>query len=227
MLSISHPKVFRIILIFAIVLVIVDMLFFNHLVELRAEEPRRAIVAIEMLETGEYVVPHIHGETYYNKPPVFNWLLAGSMSVFGTGEWAVRLPGALSYLLIGFIIFFVLKKQVSRESGVFGAFAFFTVSDLLFYGGVNLGEIDIFYSLIIVLQALVIYKYRQSEEYLKLFVLSYFLCAVGLLTKGIPSLAFQALTLLAYFLITKRFWKLFSWQHFVGISLLVLTLQMS
>lgn len=196
---------------------VADLLFFNSILELRAEEPRRAIVAYEMLETGDFIIPSIHGETYFNKPPFFNWLVAGTMTVAGTGEWSVRFIGALSFLLIGFILFKILRKHFDRETGLLGAFAFLTTSDLLFYGTVNAGEIDLFYALLIVVHALVIYHYHQSKNYLALFVISYLLTAVGVLTKGIPSLAFQSLTLLGYFAYTRTFIKLFSWQHIIGI----------
>jgi 4-amino-4-deoxy-L-arabinose transferase-like glycosyltransferase len=52
-----------------------------NIVELRGEEPRRAIVAMEMDITGEYVVPKINGWNYYNKPPLFNWVLAGLFQI--------------------------------------------------------------------------------------------------------------------------------------------------
>ncbi len=203
----------------AILLVLVDVLCFNHLIELRGEEPRRSIVAIEMLESGNYAIPHIHDEIYYNKPPVFNWLIAGSMSVFGTGEWAARLPGVLAFLITAWMLFLVVRKYLNHDTALLVAFAFLTSSDLLYYGSVNAAEIDLFYALVVMLQALAIFKYRQTEEYLKLFLISYLLAAIGMLTKGIPSVAFQGLTLIVYLAITGRFSKLFSWQHLAGIGL--------
>ncbi|MBN4071185.1 glycosyltransferase family 39 protein [Crocinitomix catalasitica] len=203
----------------AILLVLVDVLCFNHLIELRGEEPRRSIVAIEMLESGNYAIPHIYDEIYYNKPPVHNWLIAGSMSVFGTGEWAARLPGVLAFLITAWMLFLVVRKYLNHDTALLVAFAFLTSSDLLFYGSVNAAEIDLFYTLVVMLQALAIFKYRQTEEYLKLFLISYLLAAIGVLTKGIPSIAFQGLTLLVYLAMTARFLKLFSWQHLAGIGL--------
>jgi hypothetical protein len=50
-----------------------------------------------------------------------------------------------------------------------------------------------------------------------MYLLSYFLATMGLLTKGLPSLAFQGITLLS-FAVYFRQWKfLLSWQHFFGI----------
>lgn len=205
-------------LIVATFLAVINVLGFNHLLELMAEEPRRSIIAIEMLWSGDFAIPHIYEEIYYNKPPLYNWLIAASMYVFGTGEWAARLPGSLSFLLTAFILFKIASRHLSHKVSLFVAFAYITSIDLLFYGSVNTAEIDIFYSLITVLQVYAIFHYKQSGEYLKLFVFSYLLAAVGVLTKGIPSIAFQGLTLLGYFIATKSFSKLFSWKHLIGSS---------
>ena len=74
--------------------------FFSSLntLELRAEEPRRAVVAMEMYYSGDWIVPKIHGWNYYNKPPLFNWVVALHYTLFGTTtEWVVRLPSCLLY----------------------------------------------------------------------------------------------------------------------------------
>ncbi len=47
------------------------------------EEPRRALVAMEMMYSGDYIHTTIHGAAYYNKPPLFNWLVvAGWFAYF-------------------------------------------------------------------------------------------------------------------------------------------------
>jgi len=52
---------------------------------------------------------------------------------------------------------------------------------------------------------------------------SYFLAAIGFLIKGLPALAHHGIALLVYFIYSKKFRLLFSWQHFVGIALLMIT----
>ena len=75
-------------------------LFSNlYTLELRAEEPRRAATAIEMYLTKDYVVPHLNSYNYYNKPPLFSWVLTFFFSLFGSfDEWVVRLPSLLSFV---------------------------------------------------------------------------------------------------------------------------------
>lgn len=204
----------------ALGLIILDYFCFNGILELRNEEPRRALVSLEMMESGDYLIPHIHGETYYNKPPLYNWILAGSFKIFGAGEWSVRLPGVLSLIVTAFFFWRITSKSLNEETRLLLPFIFLSSADILFFGSVNAGEIDLFYSLIICLQVYTIFHFYEKQQYLKLFLVSYFLCALGVLTKGIPSLAFQAITLLAYFIAQKNFLKLISWQHITGIALL-------
>ena len=59
------------------------------------DEPRFAEASREMLETGNWVVPHLNGEYRFDKPPLIYWLQAGSISLLGTSEMAVRLPSIL------------------------------------------------------------------------------------------------------------------------------------
>ena len=59
------------------------------------DEPRFAEASREMLETGNWVVPHLNGEYRFDKPPLIYWLQAGSISLLGVTEMAVRLPSIL------------------------------------------------------------------------------------------------------------------------------------
>ena len=45
---------------------------------IKGEEGRRILPAIQMLKTGDYVVPQVGSNPYFRKPPLVNWLVAGS-----------------------------------------------------------------------------------------------------------------------------------------------------
>ena len=191
-------------------------------IELRAEEPRRAVVSMEMEMSGEYVVPHINGVEYYNKPPVFNWVMATCFKLFGSySEWVVRLPGLLSLILLAFLSYRFAIPELGKEKAVWAGIFVLCSADILFYGSVNSGEIDLFYALLCFLQVMVIYKGMGQQKWWQLFLLSYLLAAVGFLTKGMPSLAFQAITLLVWFSYRRRFVKLLSVSHLSGILLFI------
>lgn len=191
-----------------------------HIVELRAEEPRRAIVSIEMWLSGNYLVPQISGWPYYNKPPVFNWVMAGFFQLFGsTSEWVVRLPSLISWVVLGLFHGWLIGKWIDRETGILAGLFLITGADLLFFGTIVAGEIDLFYALVIYLQIISLYYFHQKKQWVWMMVWSYFFCAVGALTKGLPSPAFQAFTLLAMGIWYQRWVYVISWQHAIGIIL--------
>lgn len=97
---------------------------------LRAEEPRRAVVAMETALGDSYIVPKIHGQPYYNKTPVFNWVIAGCYDLFGSmEEWVVRLPGVLSVWLTALLIFVVARKEIGAQKARLGALIYLTSAD--------------------------------------------------------------------------------------------------
>lgn len=63
-----------------------------------------AQAAREMLERHDWVLPHINGVLYLEKPPLLYWLTALSMSVFGPTEFGARLPSALAGLATALLL---------------------------------------------------------------------------------------------------------------------------
>lgn len=203
-------------------LLAVVALFLNLGLEpLHFEEPRRAIVALEMELTGNWWVPKINGEFYYNKPPVYNWLLIVLFKLFGYEEWVTRIPSVLSLIAIAVINFFFFRNRIGEKAALIASIFWLTSADLLFYFSFQ-GEIDLFYTLIVYLQVLAVFYYFDKDRFWQMFLLSYLLCGLGFLTKGLPSLAFQALTIFGLVVYKKRFWTLFHPAHFAGITLLAL-----
>jgi 4-amino-4-deoxy-L-arabinose transferase-like glycosyltransferase len=205
-----------------LVLLIPALLVNLGIVPLYVEEPRRAVIALEMLMRGNWLVPTINGEYYYLKPPFFNWILAVVYWISGVpSEFVTRIPTVVSLLLFGWLIFWTGKKYVSTSFGALSSLLFLTASGNLFFNAL-LAEIDIFYSLVTFAGLISLFHFHRRRKYGLMFLAVYFLGAVGTLTKGLPSLVFTGLSVLAYFLVIKEFKKLFSWQHFAGIFLYIL-----
>ena len=51
-----------------------------------------AMVGQEMLWRNDWITPHLNGAPYLNKPPLLYWLIALSTAIFGSTEFAARLP---------------------------------------------------------------------------------------------------------------------------------------
>ncbi len=63
------------------------------------DEINFAECAREMLVSGDYLRVQIGFRPFYEKPPLFFWLQAASMRLFGINEFAARFPNAVAGLL--------------------------------------------------------------------------------------------------------------------------------
>src|SRR3954465_8025175 len=128
---------------FLLLLILIGLACSLATMELRAEEPRRAIVAMEMILGKEWIVPKIHGWNYYNKPPFFNWIMALVFKISGSfNEPWVRMPSLLSFLLTSFLVFKTVSKYADKKTAFLAAVFLLTSVDIFFYGAVDTGEID-------------------------------------------------------------------------------------
>ncbi|PHN05629.1 hypothetical protein CRP01_16715 [Flavilitoribacter nigricans DSM 23189 = NBRC 102662] len=180
------------------------------------DEGIRSLVALEMKLSGNYITPTLHGIYYYNKPPLYNWLLLISFELFGSfNEWSARIPTVVCLLGYGATIFYFFRKHYSDRVAFINALVFITCGRVLFWDSM-LALIDTGFSWVMFGLFMVIYHEFAKERFLRLFGLAYFLTAVGFLLKGLPAIVFLGISLLVYFVYRGRFRKLFSWQHLVG-----------
>ena len=211
---IRHPeKGFFLLLLFALPAFFINL----GLLPLFADEPTRANVALEMILSGNYSVPTIGGEYYYNKPPLYNWILAGLYQLTGSySEFVTRLPAIIPMFLFAITIFysvsyFIKDNRIALVSGML----FLLNGRMLIYDSM-LGHIDIFYSWLTFGSFMLIFFFFERKKWFWLFLTSYFIAAITFLCKGLPSLVFQSFTLIALLAYTKNLNKLFSWQHIFG-----------
>jgi len=104
------------------------------------DEGRYAGVAWEMLRSGDLSVPLLDGMPYFHKPPLFYWMAALSMRVFGLHEWAVRVPSLLiAWAAVAGVYFFVRRHRDALAARM----AVLVLATMpLFYGGAQFANLD-------------------------------------------------------------------------------------
>jgi 4-amino-4-deoxy-L-arabinose transferase-like glycosyltransferase len=188
---------------------------------LLVDEPIRALVALEMHYSGHFFAPTLQGLPYYNKPPLFNWLLITLFRLTGRqDEFILRLPTIAALLLYATALWRVLRPQLGSRLAFTVALAFATTGRVLFYDSF-LGLIDLWHAGLTWLGFMAVWYLGQRGQWTRLFVLTYALTAVGFLLKGLPSVVFQGLALLVYCLDTRQWRRLFSWQHVLGVAVML------
>ena len=102
------------------------------------DEVNFAELAREMVMSGDWLHMTINFETFTEKPPLFFWLQASSMELFGIGEYAARFPNALLGIIVLPFLYISGKFLVDRKFGFFWALSWFgaTLPFLYFKSGI-------------------------------------------------------------------------------------------
>jgi 4-amino-4-deoxy-L-arabinose transferase-like glycosyltransferase len=103
----------------------------GHLLD--PDEGRNAEVAREMSTTHDYVVPHLDGLPYLDKPVLYFAAAAATMQLLGPRELAARLPAYLATLAtIGLVVWFA-RRRYGADAGWLAGLALATMPMVLAY----------------------------------------------------------------------------------------------
>jgi 4-amino-4-deoxy-L-arabinose transferase-like glycosyltransferase len=79
------------------------------------DEARCASISWEMLQSGDWLTPHLNSIKYYEKPPLFFWLETMGLGLVGPSNLAFRLPSILaSFLTVMLVYHWGLRMRGSR-----------------------------------------------------------------------------------------------------------------
>jgi 4-amino-4-deoxy-L-arabinose transferase-like glycosyltransferase len=87
------------------------------------DETRYAQIALEMHQTGDWIVPRLLGEPYLDKPPLLYWATAASYHLFGVNERSARLPNAVCMFAVVLAVYFLGRRLVGSSAAAMGALA--------------------------------------------------------------------------------------------------------
>jgi 4-amino-4-deoxy-L-arabinose transferase-like glycosyltransferase len=173
------------------------------------DETRYAVVAREMKGSGNWIVPHLNGAAYAEKPPLFFWLVNLSTFFFGeNSEFTNRLPSALAGLFTLLITVLFAERLFNEKAGLFSGLALATC--LLFPQVSRWMLLDSLFVLLFVAATLFLYQgFHIEEKRRRGYLLAGLFMGFGVLTKG-PIAYLPLLIFLVFGLFqkeVKRFWN--------------------
>lgn len=187
------------------------------------DEINFAEAAREMLVTGDYMTVRINYSPFWEKPPLFIWLQALSMNLFGVNETAARLPNAVCGIVTLLLIYSAGRKIYSEKFGLFWVLAY--AGSILPFFYFKTGIIDPWFNFFTFLSVyfLILFTHRRSSrEGWRYITLSAAAAGLGILTKGPVALLLLVLTVTVYLVINKFRFPI-SWYH-IGLFIVVLCL---
>ncbi|MBZ0202513.1 MAG: glycosyltransferase family 39 protein [Ignavibacteria bacterium] len=164
-----------------------------------------------MLVTGNFAEVQINYEPFIEKPPLFIWVQALSMKVFGVNEFAARFPNTI----IGFIslltFYFMGRKMYNVRFGFIWALCYFgsILPNLYFKSGI----IDPLFNYFIFNSVFwIFYSIRSTDKPTLCIFLAGLSTGLAILTKGPLGLVLVILTVLGYWVL-RRFRKIISLKN--------------
>lgn len=175
--------------------------------------------AREMLLTGNFWQVQVNFEPFWEKPPLFFWLQALSMKLFGVHEFAARLPNALVGIVSLNILYRTGRKYASDATGRWWALVYMASITPQFY--FHSGIIDPLFNLFIFLT--VVHLYQTSlRDGLKTWLKAGILLGLAVLTKG-PAAGLVVLLILLVMWVRNGYKLWFSFLNFLLFGIVTLT----
>lgn len=186
-----------------VVLAAAALLFFSRLdlPLLEPQEARYAEIPRQMLDRGDWLTPMLHGQSYFDKPPLLYWLVMSAYSVFGVHDWAARLvPGLAGFLTV--LVAYLWGRRVAGErAGLLGALVLCLSGRYLYLG--RMLTFDTLLCLFVTASLASAHAYLLCGSR-RWWVLSAGLCGLGILTKGPVALVLAAVPILALAVLNRR-----------------------
>ena len=190
---------------YALILFLLSCLFFPfaigsvHLFDW--DEVNFAEIAREMIVNKNYLNVQINYQPFWEKPPLFFWLQALSMKIFGVNEFASRFPNVLVGIASILSFYIIGKKFISDKFGFIWGLTY--IGSFLPHFYFKTGIIDPLFNLFIFLSIYFFYLYQVAYKKKSLLIAS-ILSGLAVLTKG--PVAILIIILVVFFFVIYK-WK--------------------
>jgi hypothetical protein len=173
----------------------------------------QAQIARNMIDSGDWVTPHLDGIAYLEKSPLKYWLIAGAYKIFGVHDWAARLPVSLSAVLLCWLVFRMGAWAFSVKAGLYSGLTMATCVGLFLFTRFQIPE-----SALAVTIAFAIWSFlramdpeeRKPGAWASAMAAS---IGTGLLLKGLIAAVFPVASALLYLAFTRQLSSRTTWKR--------------
>ncbi|MCE0494241.1 ArnT family glycosyltransferase [Vibrio salinus] len=182
-------------------------------------EARYGEMARLMVETHNWLTPQFdYGIPFWGKPPMFTWMSAYGIELFGLNEFAVRAPHWLAGVVTIILTAFMAKR--AGFSALIAALVLATCGIFSIAAGAVMTDMALTLAMTIAMMGFY-YCWSGKDKYCRLWgYLSFFGLASGLLAKGPVALVIMGIAVFPWLVIQHGFINAFKvlWQRFPIVS---------
>ena len=152
-----------------------------------SDEPRFALVAREMLASGQWLFPHRGIELYSDKPPMFMWLEACAYAITRGWRGWFLLPSLLAGLGSIALVYDFVRRQWNHRAGLLAAAAVLVSFDFTFQmRGAQIDGVEVFW---ITLAMYGFLRHLLLGPAWRWYAIGFLAAGLGVITKGVGVIA--------------------------------------
>ena len=152
------------------------------------DEGRYTNVALNMLESGDWVHPMRNEHVgHWTKPPLAYWTIAASVATFGYNAWAARIPYGLAFVFSAWMVWFIARRLVPGDEN---RAALIYATMLLPFGAAQMVTTDFLLAAALsgAMAAWIESRHVDAHHSRRWILLMWLGFALGFLAKGPPAL---------------------------------------
>jgi 4-amino-4-deoxy-L-arabinose transferase-like glycosyltransferase len=177
----------------------------------------QASIARTMLETGDWVTPHLNGVKYMEKPPLKYWIIAIFFKFFGVHDYIARLPLALTTVLLCWLTFRVGVWAFGSRAGFYAGLVLSTCIGLFLFTRVLIADVQLTFTTTLAIWSF-LRAMDQKEPRARLWGLIFWASVgTGLLLKGLIGALFPFASAFLFLLFTKQLLVRETWHRLAPI----------
>jgi 4-amino-4-deoxy-L-arabinose transferase-like glycosyltransferase len=181
-----------------------------------------AEVAREMVARHDWVTLYANGIRYLEKAPLLYWSMAASFTVFGTEDWAARLPLAFAALALFLVAYqFGARLFNSSMAGFYAALILLTSFGIFIYTRILIPDaiVCLWLSLALLLFWISLQDAKPSRATAWGFAAA---CALNVLTKGFIGIVFPLGIIVVFLWLNRNLSHLRRWHPFSSLAVFLL-----
>jgi len=185
------------------------------------DEGRYAEIPREMAAGGDWVVPHLNGLPYLEKPPLQYWASAAIFRLLGEDEWTARLWPALTGAAGVLAVLFAGTRLFGRRAGLLAALLAASTFEYVVLSQVLTLDMGLAFFLSAAVFCFLLAQRAGVDERRAWMIGAWALMGLAVLSKGLIGVVLPALALIAYIAVERDAAVLGRLHSAAGISVLL------
>lgn len=172
-------------------------------------------LARNMIQSHDWVIPHLDGVPYMEKAPLPYWMVAIAYLIFGVHDWAARIPFALGAILLCFVTARYGRWAFGARAGFYGGLALATCIGLFLFTRILIPDVLLTLCVCLAFWSLqrALNEDGKEKHPERWAALPAFSLGVGVMLKGLIALVLPAGGILLYLALTRQLRSRETWRR--------------